>query len=99
LHQDRLLVFDEIDGPDGDHICEQIWHLGNCASGMRFVFSAAAEEHDSKFSPAYAAKLSGRCLSVKQRGKFPLRIAMLLTTSGKGQITTQEAANILAAYS
>jgi hypothetical protein len=99
LQKDQLLVLDEIDGPDGDHTCEQTWQLGSKLSNMYFAFSAAAEEHQSKFSPAYGAKLPGRCLRVRRRGKFPLRIAMLLTTGGESRISTEQAAHILAAYS
>src|SRR5439155_6281546 len=53
LQKDRLLVLDEMDGPIGDHLCEQNWQLGNAASNMHFAFSTRAEHHQSKVSPAY----------------------------------------------
>ena len=99
LQQDRLLVLDEMDGPAGDHTCEQIWQLGSAAASMHFGFSAEAEQHESKVSPAYGVKVPGQCFVARQSGNFPLQMAMLLTTNGASPITTQEAAAILAAYS
>ncbi|MBV9308969.1 MAG: alginate lyase family protein [Acidobacteriaceae bacterium] len=99
LQPAQLLVLDEIDGPEGDHICEQNWHLGIGASSTQFSFSAEAEQQDSEFSPVYGTKLPGRCLKVKQSGRFPIQMAMLFTPNGESQITTAEAARILGAYS
>ena len=99
LQRDRLLVLDEMNGPVGDHACEQIWQLGSAAANMHFSFSAGAEQHQSKVSPAYGAKSPGQCLIARQSGKFPMQMAMLLTTGGTEPITTQEAAAILAVYS
>ena len=99
LQRDRLLVLDDIDGPAGMHACEQNWQLGPAASRMHFAFSAEAEQRPSQVSPAYGIKLPGHRFVAKQKGKSPLQIAMLLTASGDSQITTEEAATILAAYS
>ncbi len=99
LQKERLLVLAEIDGPAGDHLCEQIWQLGPAASDMHFAFSTGAEEQQSKISPAYGAKFPGRCTVARQSGTFPMQIAMLLTTDGESQITTQEANEMLAACS
>ena len=99
LEQDRLLVLDEIDGPEGEHTCEQIWQLGFGADRVHFSFSTEAERQPSKTSPAYGMKLPGQCLIARQSGEFPLQMAMLLTTGSTSSITTQEATAILAAYS
>ena len=98
LQSDRLLVLDEIEGSEGDHTCEQIWHLGDAAAGMHFAFSAEAEQRQANFSPAYGIKFPGQSLVARQSGKFPIQIAMLLTTAGACQITTQGAAVIFSAY-
>ncbi|MGA8029522.1 MAG: alginate lyase family protein [Bryobacteraceae bacterium] len=87
LEPGRLLVFDEINGPVGEHTCEQIWQLGPAAENVRLSFSAPVSKSVSKFSPVYGVKHSGTALVAKVTGQFPITIAMLLVTSAAGEIT------------
>ncbi len=95
LRPGMLLVFDELDGPDGEHICEQIWQLGSAASKVGLSFSAPATRSDSKFSPAYGKMEAGSSVTVRVAGPFPIRVAMLLETRGADSITIEEAERML----
>ncbi len=94
----QLLVFDEISGPAGEHSCEQIWQLGPAASKVRMSFSAPVSRADSKWSPAYGVKTTGRALTAKVAGRLPARIAMRLDTGVAQEITIGEAQTILEQY-
>ena len=92
LEAERLLVFDEIEGPaEGEHVCEQIWQLGPGASSVDFTFSAPAVRAPSKFSPAYGAKRVGESLTARVAGRLPLRMAMVVQTNGNGSWSEDEA--------
>jgi hypothetical protein len=95
LQPGRLLVFDEIEGPAGEHECEQIWQLGPAASRVRLSFSAPATQTASQVSPAYGAKYPGTSLVINVRGQFPIQIAMLLETGVHGAVTIGKARQIL----
>jgi hypothetical protein len=96
LEKDRLLVLDEIEGSGGEHACEQIWQLGPAAGKVDMTFSAPARKVPSWFSPAYGSKSQNEAIICAAQGSFPLRIAMLLTANGEGQIRTDE--NLLAEH-
>ena len=95
LESRRLLVFDEVDGPPGEHVCEQIWQLGPAASKVGLAFSAPATSAHSKFSPVYGVKIPGTSLSAHIKGSFPLQIAMLLEPGRGNVITVDEARRML----
>jgi Heparinase II/III-like protein/Heparinase II/III N-terminus len=95
LEPARLLVLDEIEGPSGEHACEQIWQLGPAASKVGLAFSAPATSTDSKFSPAYGIKLPGTSLTVHVKGPLPVQIAMLLEPGKSNSITLDEARRML----
>jgi hypothetical protein len=95
LQPGRLLVFDEIEGPAGEHVCEQIWQLGPAASKVKLSFSAPVSRTSSKVSPAYGAKSAGTSLIANIKGAFPVQMAMLLETDINGAISIEEARAIL----
>jgi hypothetical protein len=74
----KLLVTDEIEGPPGDHVVEQIWQLGPAASKVRFTFSAPAAEVVSRFSPAYGVQRPGCSRIARIEGPLPVRLTMQL---------------------
>jgi hypothetical protein len=95
LEPGRLLVFDEIDGPSGEHVCEQVWQFGPGASDVRLSFSHPATEAESEWSPVYGTKCSGKAAVVSVRGAFPIAIAMLLETEEmRSGISAQEARQV-----
>ncbi len=78
LQPEKLVVADEIEGPAGDHVCEQIWQLGEAASKAKFSFSVPAAEQRSQYSPAYGTRCSGRARIATVRGPLPTRMTMTL---------------------
>jgi hypothetical protein len=97
LDPGMLLVFDEVDGVEGEHVCEQIWQLGPAAAKVALSFSAPAVKSASKFSPAYGRVEAGNSNTVRVAGRFPVRIAMLLRTGESRAITIEDAERMLAA--
>ncbi len=95
LEPGRLLVFDELDGPGGEHSCEQIWQLGPAASKVALSFSAPVIRAESKFSPAYGVRSRGTSMIARVAGQFPMRVAMLLETTPGSAISIEEAERIL----
>ncbi len=90
LEEGRLVVTDEIEGGEGEHVCEQIWQLGPAASQVNMTFSAPPERSLSKFSPAYGVKSVGESLTVRVAGRLPLRITMVLEANGSGSVSEDE---------
>ncbi len=95
LNSGLLLVLDEIEGPAGEHTCEQIWQLGPAAPRVRVLFSAPAIEVPSKSSPAYGACEPAQSLVARLSGKLPVKIAMLLDTNLNGSTTIERACELL----
>ncbi len=91
LASSRLLVLDEVDGPLGEHACEQIWQLGSAASKVNLAFSIQPQRVDSQFSPVYGKKIPGISLVANMIGTFPLQIAMLLTLDSRASISVEQA--------
>ncbi len=79
LHSGGLAVLDEIEGPPGDHVCEQIWQLGPAAQHVSFVFSNDPVWRASKVSPAFGLKQPAESLLVTVKDKLPLAFEMRLT--------------------
>lgn len=95
LEPGRLLVVDDIEGPPGEHICEQIWHLGPAAAKVNLDFSAPAITSKSKFSPVYGTQFPGAVITAGFTGRLPTRLAMLLQTGEAQAITVEEAVRSL----
>ena len=43
VRSDALLILDEIQGPPGEHLIEQFWHLGDGAAGVPMLFAGLGE--------------------------------------------------------
>ncbi|MGH9609790.1 MAG: alginate lyase family protein [Bryobacteraceae bacterium] len=91
LEPGRLLVIDEIEGPPGEHVCEQIWQLGPAAAKVKLEFSAAAAAYKSKFSPVYGTQCQGTAMISSIAGQLPVRLAMLLETGETPAVSIEEA--------
>ncbi|MBV8898437.1 MAG: alginate lyase family protein [Acidobacteriaceae bacterium] len=79
LDSRRLEITDEIEGPPGPHLLEQIWQLGTAAHRVRLTFSVDPVWQRSQFSPAYGQKLPGESLIISLTSALPARLAMRLT--------------------
>lgn len=99
LEAGRLLVADDIEGPPGEHICEQIWHLGPAACKTKLGFSAPSAVSKSKFSPVYGTQCPGTVITALVSGLLPVRLAMLLETGEAPPIDIEEALRSLRAAS
>ena len=91
LEDERIVVLDEITGPLGEHLVEQVWNLGPAAEQVHLSFSDPVEEGAAEFSPAYGAKMAARALLVRRKGMLPLAIAMSLSTKKNVEIRVADA--------
>jgi hypothetical protein len=82
LDSQHLTVVDEIEGPPGEHVCEQVWQLGPASDRVSLSFSADPVWRASKVSPAYGMKTRGESLSVTVKGELPSTIVMRLSVNG-----------------
>jgi len=81
LDTQNLAVIDLIEGPPGEHACEQIWQLGPAAERVALTFSHDPVWQKSRFSPVYGVKLPAESLIVRVKCKLPVTIAMQLSTN------------------
>jgi hypothetical protein len=95
LEPGRLVVIDDIEGPPGEHVCEQIWQLGPAAGKVKLDFSAPVTTSKSNFSPAYGKKCNGTAMIASVTGPLPIRIVMLLEIGQSPQLTIPEALRLL----
>ncbi len=96
LDPEQLLVLDEITGWPGEHLCEQIWQLGEGARGLHISTSTADSKVErSRFSPAYGSKVEGQCLVATMASTLPIRAAMRLSVEDRGPITAVIAEELL----
>ena len=71
---DLLVVFDDIDGPSGEHDIEQLWHLGSSSVRERLTVAGEAELVNSFRSICFGQKRSSTMLRVYRRTRLPLRL-------------------------
>ncbi|MGH9584907.1 MAG: heparinase II/III domain-containing protein, partial [Bryobacteraceae bacterium] len=91
LEPGHLLVVDDIEGPPGEHVCEQVWQLGPAAGKVKLEFSAPAAASKSRFSPIYGTRCPGTAMVASVTGQLPLRLAMLLETGEAPGLSVEEA--------
>jgi hypothetical protein len=91
LHDRQLTVLDEISGPPGEYLVEQLWNLGPAARRVYPSFSDPVEEINVEFSPAYGVKIPARALVARYRGTLPFAMAMSLNTGQKVEIQAADA--------
>ena len=73
-----LVVLDSIEGPPGDHLIEQFWHLDNHADASRLAFSEPSETLSGWRSRALGSSESAPVLRVAWRGPLPAHLAAVL---------------------
>jgi Heparinase II/III-like protein/Heparinase II/III N-terminus len=76
-----LVLLDTVDGPAGEHLLEQFWHLGALSDASRFSFSAPVQTLESWRSLALCSKEPAPLLSVALRTPLPAHMAMVLDLS------------------
>jgi Heparinase II/III-like protein len=89
LQDRRLLVLDEIAGPPGEHMVEQVWNLGSAADRVHLTFSAPVEQTTAEFSCAYGVKAGSPARVVMVKGQLPIAIAMCLDTRQSEEVTAE----------
>ena len=80
-----LSIQDAIEGPPGEHTCEQVWQLGPAAEKVAFSFSADPVWQASKRSAAYGTKTAGESLILTVTSKLPITLYMRLGINGVAQ--------------
>ncbi|HEY3936889.1 MAG TPA: alginate lyase family protein [Bryobacteraceae bacterium] len=91
LRVDGLLVLDELQGPDGEHDCWQVWQLGPAADKVCLSFSSPVSIEPSQLSPVYGTKVAGRAMIAKTAAPLPLSMAMRLDLHRERPLTAAEA--------
>jgi Heparinase II/III-like protein/Heparinase II/III N-terminus len=76
-----VVVLDTVDGPPGDHLLEQFWHLNDPEDAARLAFTASAEILEGWRSRALAMREPVRVLRVSYRGSLPTQMASVLDLS------------------
>jgi hypothetical protein len=71
---DRVSVTDQIDGPPGEHLVEQFWHLGSRAARDRLDLADDAEMLESWRSTVFGEKHPAPLARVTRRGPLPMRL-------------------------
>jgi hypothetical protein len=77
-----VVVLDTVDGPAGEHLLEQFWHLGAAEDAARLAFTAPAESLEGWRSRALGAREASPVLRIAYRGPLPARMAAVLDLSG-----------------
>ena len=71
---DLVFVTDDIDGPPGEQLVEQFWHLGSDAARDRLDLAEGAELLESWRSSVFGEKHPAPLARVTRRGALPMRI-------------------------
>lgn len=69
-----LLVFDEIDGPPGDHLVEQFWHPADDQASARLVVPGGKRQ-EGWISPALHSRIPAPVLRMAKTGQLPCRLS------------------------
>jgi hypothetical protein len=73
-----VVVLDTVEGPAGEHLLEQFWHLGAAEDAARLAFNAPFETLAGWRSRALGAREPAPVLRVTLRGPVPARLAAVL---------------------
>lgn len=73
----RLTVTDDVDGPPGEHMVEQFWHLGS-ASAIRHLTVEGGVQREGWRSSGYGSKHLGPMVVVEKRTTLPCRLSTTL---------------------
>ncbi|MGD0436784.1 MAG: heparinase II/III family protein, partial [Bryobacteraceae bacterium] len=71
---DLVSITDHVDGPPGQHLLEQFWHLGSPAARDRLTLAEGAELLDSWRSTVFGEKHPAPLVRVTRRGVLPMRL-------------------------
>ncbi|MEO8370738.1 MAG: alginate lyase family protein [Candidatus Solibacter sp.] len=81
LKPSRVVILDSVDGPEGERLVEQFWHLDSPADAARLSFSAPAISNEGWRSRALCSREPATVLCVTLRGVLPIHIAAVLDLS------------------
>ena len=83
LKPSLIAVLDRVDGPEGNHLVEQFWHLDSPADSARLSFSAPATAVETWRSRALCSREISSALCVTLSGTLPIHIAAVLDMSDR----------------
>ena len=73
----RLVITDDIDGPPGEHLVEQLWHLGS-ANAIRHLIVEGGVQREAWRSSGFASKHPEPMIAVEKRTALPCRLTAVL---------------------
>ncbi|MEO8592529.1 MAG: heparinase II/III family protein [Candidatus Solibacter sp.] len=76
-----VAILDRVDGPEGEHLVEQFWHLDQPADAARLSFNSPAIEIDTWRSRALCSREPAKALCVSRRASLPIYLAAILDLS------------------
>jgi len=76
-----VAVLDSVDGPEGQHLLEQFWHLASADDSARMSFTAPMETLAGWRSRAFGVQEPAPVLRVAWRGALPAQMAAVLDLS------------------
>jgi hypothetical protein len=73
----RLVVTDDIEGPPGDHLVEQFWHLGS-TSALRHLSLDGGIQREAWRSTCFGSKYLGPVVVAEKRGVLPCQLVTVI---------------------
>ncbi|MFL6351677.1 MAG: alginate lyase family protein [Bryobacteraceae bacterium] len=85
-----VFILDSVDGPQGEHELEQLWHLASSEVRTRVFVPSPAEERETWHSPVFGQKELIPSLVVRRITALPAHFAAALILNGIGTFVIRE---------
>jgi hypothetical protein len=69
----NIVIEDEVNGPPGEHLLEQFWHLGSDQAARRFTFDGPVETMEGWASSGFNEKHPAPVIKVARKATLPQR--------------------------
>lgn len=73
----RVAVTDDIDGPPGEHLVEQFWHLGSANARLHLIVEGGVQREAWR-SSGFGSKHLGPTVAVEKRTVLPCRLESVI---------------------
>jgi hypothetical protein len=83
LPEGRWVVVDRVEGPPGEHVVEQFWHLAPEADRALLCFADPVDTEAGWASPVFGQKHAAPVLVVRRRGSLPMVMAAAFDPKGR----------------
>jgi hypothetical protein len=79
LKPDSLFVLDQVDGPPGEHLIEQFWHVAHPDTFTQMAFSHKSQAIETWHSDVFGSKYPAPARLVTYRGSLPVMLAAAIS--------------------